>query len=53
MAAAVKDLGIEEKILLGRMGTYDEVAKVTVFLASDDASYITAQTINVNGGLYF
>jgi 3-oxoacyl-[acyl-carrier protein] reductase len=40
-------------ILLGRLGTPDEVAQVTVFLASDAASYITAQTINVNGGLYF
>lgn len=24
-----------------------------IFLASDDSSYITAQTININGGLYF
>ncbi len=42
-----------EGILLGRLGSTDEVASVVVFLASDDSSYITAQTINVNGGLYF
>ena len=42
-----------EGILLGRLGTPDEVAQVVVFLASDASSYITAQTINVNGGLYF
>lgn len=42
-----------EGILLGRLGSADEVARVVAFLASDEASYITAQTINVNGGLYF
>jgi 3-oxoacyl-[acyl-carrier protein] reductase len=42
-----------EGILLGRMGSADEVARAVVFLASDAASYITAQTLNVNGGLYF
>lgn len=42
-----------KKIVLGRMGTPAEVAKVVVFLASDDSSYITAQTLGVNGGLYF
>jgi len=42
-----------ENILLGRLGTADEVAQAVVFLASEASSYITAQTINVNGGLYF
>jgi len=42
-----------EAIILNRFGSFDEVAKTAVFLASDDSSYITAQTINVNGGLYF
>ena len=37
----------------GRLGTPEEVARAVVFLASDASSYITAQTINVNGGLYF
>jgi 3-oxoacyl-[acyl-carrier protein] reductase len=42
-----------EGIILKRMGTTQEVADAVVFLASDAASYITAQTLNVNGGLYF
>ncbi|HVU20979.1 MAG TPA: 3-oxoacyl-ACP reductase family protein [Rhizomicrobium sp.] len=42
-----------ENIVLKRLGTAQEVADAVVFLASDASSYITAQTINVNGGLYF
>ena len=42
-----------ENILLKRLGTAREVADAVVFLASDASSYITAQTLNVNGGLYF
>jgi 3-oxoacyl-[acyl-carrier protein] reductase len=42
-----------ENILLKRMGSPEEVADAVVFLAGDAASYITAQTLNVNGGLYF
>ena len=42
-----------ENIVLKRMGTTREVADAVVFLASEASSYITAQTINVNGGLYF
>jgi 3-oxoacyl-[acyl-carrier protein] reductase len=42
-----------EAILLKRLGAAREVADAVVFLASDAASYITAQTLNVNGGLYF
>ena len=42
-----------EGILLKRLGKAREVADAVVFLASDASSYITAQTINVNGGLYF
>jgi 3-oxoacyl-[acyl-carrier protein] reductase len=51
MAKAAKGLGVEEKILLKRLGLAKEVAKVAVFLASEEASYITGQTINVNGGI--
>jgi len=40
-------------IPIGRMATVEEVAQVVVFLASEAASYITGQTINVNGGMYF
>jgi 3-oxoacyl-[acyl-carrier protein] reductase len=42
-----------ESILLKRFGSTREVADAVVFLASDASSYVTAQTINVNGGLYF
>ncbi len=42
-----------ENIILKRLGTTQEVADAVVFLASDASSYITAQTLNVNGGLYF
>jgi NAD(P)-dependent dehydrogenase (short-subunit alcohol dehydrogenase family) len=37
----------------GRVGTADEVADAIVFLASEDASYVMGQTINLNGGMYF
>lgn len=40
-------------IPIGRVATPDEVANVVAFLCSDEASYITGQTINVNGGMYF
>ena len=42
-----------EAIPVKRLGTPQEVADAAVFLASGASSYITAQTINVNGGLYF
>lgn len=37
--------------MLGRLGQPEEIAKTALFLVSDDASYITGQTINVNGGM--
>ncbi len=39
-------------IPLSRLGTPDDVAGVVLFLASDEAGYITGQVIGVNGGLY-
>lgn len=49
--------GIDEKeyksmIPMRRFGTAEEVAKVVGFLASDASSYITGETISINGGLY-
>jgi glucose 1-dehydrogenase/3-oxoacyl-[acyl-carrier protein] reductase len=41
---------ILDKIPLHRAGEPDEIAKVAVFLASDDASYVTGQCIYVDGG---
>jgi 3-oxoacyl-[acyl-carrier protein] reductase len=41
-----------ERVPLGRMGTDQDVANGVKFLASDEASYITGQVLNVNGGLY-
>lgn len=42
-----------KSIPIGRIATTKEIADVVAFLASEKASYITGQTINVNGGLYF
>lgn len=42
-----------EGIPIGRLGTVNEVASTVLFLSSIEAGYITGQTINVNGGMYF
>ena len=49
------DAGKEKvkNIPLGRLGTKKEISNIALFLASDEASYITGQTINANGGMYF
>jgi 3-oxoacyl-[acyl-carrier protein] reductase len=41
-----------KEIPLGRLGTPEDVANVCLFLASDLSTYVTGETINVNGGLY-
>ncbi|MBI4424728.1 MAG: 3-oxoacyl-[acyl-carrier-protein] reductase [Elusimicrobia bacterium] len=41
-----------DRILLGRIGEPIDIARVALFLASEDASYITGQVISVNGGVY-
>ncbi|KAJ7946359.1 Tropinone reductase-like [Quillaja saponaria] len=41
----------EEKTLLKRLGTTEDMAAATAFLASDDASYITGETLVVAGGM--
>ncbi|KAK7363795.1 hypothetical protein VNO77_05953 [Canavalia gladiata] len=42
---------LEGKTLLGRLGTAEEMAATTAFLASEDAAYITGETIVVSGGM--
>lgn len=44
--------GYVNAIPLGRVGTPDEVAKVIAFLASDAASYLAGETIEINGGMF-
>lgn len=44
----LKDFG--KKTSMGRMGQPSEVAPAYLFLASDEASYISGQVIHVNGG---
>jgi glucose 1-dehydrogenase len=46
-----KRKAVEEHIPMQRAGDADEMAGVTAFLASDDAAYVTGQTIFVDGGL--
>ena len=43
---------INQAIPLGRTGKPDEIAAAIVYLASDEAGYITGQTLRVNGGMY-
>ena len=38
---------------IGRLGQPDEVAGAVAYLVSEEASYVTGQTLNVNGGMYF
>jgi len=39
------------KIPAGRLGTGDEIAAAAVYLSSDEAAYVTGQTLHVNGGM--
>lgn len=47
----VKDQ-LEKQIPLGRIGRPEEIAAAAVYLASDAASYMTGQTIHIDGGMY-
>ena len=43
---------LASQIPLARLGTVDEIAQSVLFLAGESSSYITAQTLHVNGGMY-
>lgn len=54
MVAAVSDEVMEQiiaKVPVGRLGKPEEIARAVVFLADEDAGFITGETISVNGGL--
>ncbi|MEN8722881.1 MAG: 3-oxoacyl-[acyl-carrier-protein] reductase [Alphaproteobacteria bacterium] len=42
---------LSERIPAGRLGTPDDIASGVLFLSSDEAGYITGQTLHVNGGM--
>jgi NAD(P)-dependent dehydrogenase (short-subunit alcohol dehydrogenase family) len=42
---------LAEKVPMGRLCTVEDVAGTAVFLASDEAAFITGQAVNVTGGL--
>ena len=44
---------LKSRISLKRIGSPEEVANVALFLASDLSSYVTGQTIRVDGGMHF
>ncbi len=56
MVKAIPQNVLEEKILphipVGRLGKPEEIARCVVFLASDDAGFITGSTLTANGGQY-
>ncbi len=43
---------LTSRIPMGKLGTGEDVSNCVAFLSSDSASYITGETINVNGGMY-
>jgi len=45
-------LALAAQIPMGRLGTTNEIAQAVLFLAGDSGSYITAQTLHINGGMY-
>jgi 3-oxoacyl-[acyl-carrier protein] reductase len=42
---------ILEKVPAGRLGTSDDIAAAAVYLASNEAAYVTGQTLHINGGM--
>ena len=52
ISESVKEV-LASRIAMGKLGTGEDVANSVAFLSSDAASYITGETIHVNGGMYF
>jgi 3-oxoacyl-[acyl-carrier protein] reductase len=50
LASGPANQAMLDRIPMGRFGAPEDVANVVLFLASDAASYITGETVNVNGG---
>ena len=50
LSDAVKE-GILHSIPLGKLGEAEDVANTVLFLASDEAAYITGQVLSVDGGM--
>jgi acetoacetyl-CoA reductase len=57
MVKAIDEKVLTERILpqipVGRLGEPEEIARCVVFLASDEAGFITGSTLSANGGQYF
>ena len=45
-------LFLTSRIPMGKLGTGEDVSNCVAFLSSDSASYVTGETIHVNGGMY-
>lgn len=52
MTNDLNEAELKKLVPLGRFGEADEVASLVAFLASKESSYITGETISINGGLY-
>jgi acetoacetyl-CoA reductase len=48
----VREKSIIPQIAVGRLGEAEEIARCVVFLAADEAGFITGSTLSANGGQY-